>query len=281
MKKIIFVVLCVLLLSLFFFLKHKNEVHFDIEFEKLRPTKEKLNIYYNGYKVGHTLGISPCIGSKNSCFEAVLEDNEFFLPQNVYAKLKQKRLSLNRLEEYIELFYPNSPSYYSLQKKSKIKGELGLGLHNYVVEEISYSDMEQVKFALINSVVNLERATGVLVDLLDSLNGIVNSSKDEVKSTLKSVSETSRATENFAKKINTSTDEAQLRSVLENVDEISSNLNSSVCKIREITDEIYEYDVPYTLNSILTNADEIIGGMNCKLKKPFGGLRFLFGKPIR
>ena len=50
-------------------------------------------------------------------------------------------------------------------------------------------------------------------------------------------------------------------------DEFSKTVPQIGCTINEI-------------NRVLCNIDEMTEGLNCTMKKPFGGLRLIFGSPV-
>lgn len=62
--KIIYVL--ILLISVFFIYRFFESDNADIlvEFQKMRPIKEKVNVYYNGFKVGRTTGLNLAIIQK-------------------------------------------------------------------------------------------------------------------------------------------------------------------------------------------------------------------------
>lgn len=62
-----------------------------------------------------------------------------------------------------------------------------------------------------------------------------------------------------------------VQSVSQNTKQMTKELNNTIpqinCSIQKI-------------NEILHNIDEMTAGMNCTMKKPFGGIRMIFGSPV-
>lgn len=283
--KIIYVL--ILLISVFFIYRFFESDNADIlvEFQKMRPIKEKVNVYYNGFKVGRTAGLKPCDHSKNICSKVRLDKNLMILPKNIEIKLKQKKISDNKFEDYMEIQYPVSPDFETIKDGAIIKGEVASGFHNYLNEEVSYSDMEMIKQNLISATDNLNKASGILVDILSSIDDVTSNSKQNSKLLISNLNKTVSNLSLLIGKIDNSLDDKVIRSIFYNVDDSTKNLNGTLENIRNFTYELNSDSGDITgtmnsLNSISRNIDEIVQGVNCTLQKPFGGLRLIFGAPV-
>lgn len=283
--KIIYVL--ILIISVFFIYRFFESDNADIlvEFQKMRPIKEKVNVYYNGFKVGRTVGLKPCDHSKNICSKVRLDKNLMILPKNIEIKLKQKKISDNKFEDYMEIQYPVSPDFETIKDGAIIKGEVASGFHNYLNEEVSYSDMETIKQNLISATDNLNKASGILVDILSSIDDVTSNSKQNSKLLISNLNKTVSNLSLLIGKIDNSLDDKVIRSIFYNVDDSTKNLNGTLENIRNFTYELNSGsgDITSTmnsLNSISRNIDEIVQGVNCTLQKPFGGLRLIFGAPV-
>ena len=283
--KIIYVL--ILIISVFFIYRFFESDNADIlvEFQKMRPIKEKVNVYYNGFKVGRTAGLKPCDHSKNICSKVRLDKNLMILPKNIEIKLKQKKISDNKFEDYMEIQYPVSPDFETIKDGAIIKGEVASGFHNYLNEEVSYSDMEMIKQNLISATDNLNKASGILVDILSSIADVTSNSKQNSKLLISNLNKTVSNLSILIGKIDSSLDDKVIRSIFYNVDDSTKNLNGTLENIRNFTYELNSDsgDIKSTMqsfNSISRNIDEIVQGVNCTLQKPFGGLRLIFGAPV-
>ena len=250
-----------------------------------QPIKEKVNVYYNGFKVGRTAGLKPCDHSKNICSKVRLDKNLMILPKNIEIKLKQKKISDNKFEDYMEIQYPVSPDFETIKDGAIIKGEVASGFHNYLNEEVSYSDMEMIKQNLISATDNLNKASGILVDILSSIDDVASNSKQNSKLLISNLNKTVSNLSLLIGKIDNSLDDKVIRSIFYNVDDSTKNLNGTLENIRNFTYELNSDSGDITgtmnsLNSISRNIDEIVQGVNCTLQKPFGGLRLIFGAPV-
>lgn len=255
----------------------KNNV--IIEFEKLRPVNERINIYYNGFKIGKSGKFFPCESSKNICLNVKLNKNAMFLPENISAEMKQKRVHDKKYEDYIEIIYPKTPSNLSIKDGMTIKGELSSGFHNYLNEEISFSDMESLKTSLSNSVYNLEKITGVLSDIVQNIDDTTKKSESNLNNTFKSVDVMTKNLANITYKIDNSIDPDSINAIMHNIDGITGNINEFTGDFNDSSSDIGE--TLSSIESITKNTDEIVQGVNCTLKKPFGGIRLMFGRVVK
>ena len=152
-------------------------------------------------------------------------------------------------------------------------------------EEVSYSDMETIKLNLIATTDNLNKATGILVDILNSIDDTVKSASPESKELIKNLNSTVQTTNNLMDKINNSIDENVISGIFYNVENSTNNLNDILYNAKIFTENINSTDENIkgsiqSLNSIAKNIDEIVQGINCTLSKPFGGLRIIFGRTV-
>lgn len=284
MKYFVSIIVVSLLIILFYIYRANNTVIL-VEFEKMRPVGDKINVYYNGFKVGNTIGLEPCDHSKNICSKIRLDKSLMLLPRNIEIMLKQKRLEGDKYEDYLEIIYPKLPDYAQLKDYDIIKGKVSAGFHNYLSEEVSYSDMETIKLNLIATTDNLNKATGILVDILNSIDDTVKSASPESKELIKNLNDTVQTTNNLMDKINNSIDENVISGIFYNVENSTNNLNDILYNAKIFTENINSTDENIkgsiqSLNSIAKNIDEIVQGINCTLSKPFGGLRIIFGRTV-
>ncbi len=263
MKNIVILLFLTILFGTIAFYNEKNMINVVIQFETLRPLFKKLDIFYNGYKIGHTKQIAPCYNSKSVCVYSVLNGSKMFLPDNLSAKLKIKKLHDDKHIEYIDLIYPANPSHNGLINDSTILGSISKGLNNYLIEEVDYSEIDEIKNSFLNTSKNLEESTFLLLDILNSLNSVVKNSENNLINSSSSLNSSLKSLDNLINQTKTNSNH-----ILSNFDNFSSEFYNS-------------FDIQansYYLNSITKNANEIITGINCNLKKPFGFFRILFGR---
>ena len=119
---------------------------------------------------------------------------------------------------------------------------------------------EGVKPNIVKSSQNINRTTENIIRVSENINdvsGNVASFSNNVNDTI-----TSDRMDTTAKNV---------QAVSKNVKQITKELNNTIpqinCSIQQI-------------NKILCNIDEMTAGVNCTMKKPFGGMRMIFGSPV-
>ena len=279
MRNILILGLFALLTGSLIYFDGQNNSNVVIEFEKLRPVSEKINVYYNGFKIGHSKKFSPCENARHICLGVSLKNNVMFLPENISAKMKQKKVHDRKYEDYIELIYPATPSHLPLKSGSIINGELSSGFHNYINEEISFSDMEDLKESLSNSVENIEKMTSALVNVMHNIDETTKKSEGNLQNTFKNVDMMTKNLANISNKIDSSIDPEAMQGIIRNIDGITGNVNEFTGEFNDSSSNIGE--TLSSIESITRNTDEIVQGVNCTLRKPFGGFRLMFGKVVK
>lgn len=275
MKNLFALLILFLVILLFYFLYEQKNINIIIEFDKLRPVFNKLDIFYNGFKIGRSKKVYPCHNSRAVCILCSIDNTKMFLPENISAKLKIKRVHEKNNIEFIDLIYPDNPSEYSLKNETYIKGTTSVGIQNYLHEEVDYSEIEQIKFSILNASKNLESSTYVLLEILNSINNMTKKSENNLINSSYYANSTLKNLNSSASKINNSINEKQLINILNNFEYITDDAHFGLKTFLSNFD--LKTNSEY-ITSIVKNADEIITGINCDLNKPFGFFRVLFGK---
>ena len=131
MKYFVSIIVVSLLIILFYIYRANNTVIL-VEFEKMRPVGDKINVYYNGFKVGNTIGLKPCDHSKNICSNIRLDKSLMILPRNIEIMLKQKRLEGDTYEGYLVIIYPKFPDDAQLKDYNIINGKISEAVRIYL-----------------------------------------------------------------------------------------------------------------------------------------------------
>jgi len=278
----VFIIFGVLILSLC----RAHYIEADAEFSKLRPVNGKIYVYYNGFKLGHVKTILPCRNSSGTCVKMSLNRSKMFLPSNITVKMKQKENNRGKYQDYIEIVYPTSPSYMELKDGAVIKGVLASGFRNYMNEEVGYDEIERVKLSILKGSEDFQKAAGVLFELISNVNDITEKTAPDIVQSVKNLNRTTKNVGKISSDVSLSVNEAQIKSVINNLDAAMYNLNSAGYNVMNLSGTVNRNssDISGTitsLNSISQDTAEIVRGINCTLRKPFGGLRLLFGKAIR
>ncbi len=263
---------------------YKTNTYVTAEFKNLRPFHDRAPIYYNGFKIGRVVKVRPNRTYTSTIVTLELHPHDLKLPVNMSASVKKERNRWNRKFDYIDLVYPDKPSGFYLKDGDRISGSTTVELDTYLANQDPES-LEAMKSDAAETIKNLNITIQTLGDLFSTLNSMAEDVKPNV---VKASSDLSESTSNFVKvsenatsvtgNINGALSEQRLDSTAKNVQVVTRNVklmtNEFNKTIPQIGCTINE------MNKVLCNIEEMTDGLNCTMRKPFGGLRLIFGSPV-
>lgn len=263
---------------------YKTNTYVTAEFKNLRPFHDRAPIYYNGFKIGRVVKVRPNRTYTSTIVTLELHPHDLKLPVNMSANVKKERNRWNRKFDYIDLVYPDKPSGFYLKDGDRISGSTTVELDTYLANQDPES-LEAMKSDAAETIKNLNITIQTLGDLFSTLNSMAEDVKPNV---VKASSDLSESTSNFVKvsenatsvtgNINGTLSEQRLDSTAKNVQVVTRNVklmtNEFNKTIPQIGCTINE------MNKVLCNIEEMTDGLNCTMRKPFGGLRLIFGSPV-
>ena len=261
------------------------------EFKELRPIHQRISVFYKGYKIGKVLYIKPSDDFKTSYMKiALFHNGKLKLPKNSVIKLQREK-DRWRKKDYIDIIYPEKPSDSYLES-----GDTGLGKTTVDIETFLSSQepesLENIRQNMEQTSEDLQGAIEALRDLFTSLNEIANENRENINATFQNMADTSRNIDNLTGKFNRSIKQKRLNESVSNMENAILNAKNSTEELERLSKRIN--DMTDTINGtmptvttgisdtgcIIKNLNEITCGISSTLKKRFGGLRLIFGKPI-
>ena len=264
--------------------RYKTNTYVTAEFYNLRPFHDRAPIYYNGFKIGKVVKVRPNKTYTSTIVTMELHPDDLKLPVNISANLKKEKNRWDKKFDYIDIIYPQKPSQFYLKDGDKIAGKTTVDLESYLANQDPDS-LDAIKADAAEAVKNLNITIQVLGDLFSTLNTMASDISPNV---VKASSDLQNGTANIVKitenvdtvtsNVNTAFNGQNMDSTAQNVQTVSKNvtvltgeLNKTIPQIGCTINE---------MNRILCNLDEMTAGLNCTMKKPFGGLRLIFGSPV-
>ena len=185
------------------------------------------------------------------------EDVKF--PKNIYIQMKRHSDDFT----YAEVMLPADPEVKFLANGDIIEGKTNLSFDSILEKHAQSGSLDAIILSLGDVMANVNNTVLEAEGLLKDVRRTVKNSEKHITTTTKNISE---ATGNFSKTtfhINNSVDQGTLDRTMENIENITQNID---CATR-------------TLPETMENVEGITGNVNSTMKKRFGGLRLLFGKP--
>lgn len=278
------VILALLLGIGFTYYTYRTNTYVTAEFKNLRPFHDKAPIYYNGFKIGKVIKVRPNKDYTSTIVTMELHPQDLRLPVNMAAHLKKEKNRDDKKYDYIDLIYPEKPSGYFLKTGDRISGKTTVELETYLANQDPES-LDAIKADFAETVKNLNVTIQTLGDLFTTLNSMAEDVKPNVIKASSDLSESSsnlvKISQNadlFTNNINSSLDKDRLNATAKNVQATSKNIKVLT---NEVNKTIPQIGCTVTqMNRVLCNIEEMTAGLNCTMKKPFGGFRLFFGKPI-
>ncbi len=263
---------------------YKTSTFVTAEFKNLRPFHSKAPIYYNGFNIGRVVKVRPNKEYTATIVTLWLHPHDLKLPVNVSANLKKERNRHDKKFDYIDIVYPEKPSGFYLKDGDKIAGKTTVELDSYL-SNMDPDSLDSIKADFAESVQNLNVTLQTLGELFATLNSMAEEVKPDI---LKSSSNLSVTTDNIVKvsqnaksltdNINNALPEDRINTTAKNVQIISKNVKVMSNELNKTMPQIK--CTVCEANRVLENVEEMTAGLNCTMKKPFGGLRLIFGSPI-
>lgn len=288
--KLILALVIILITCLVIFYKMVMYTYITVRFKEARPFHHHAPVYYKGHKIGKIIHVRHSKDYQYTLAKLVIYPHDLNLPENISAKLKI--IKRGRFEkDYVDLIYPQNPTPIRLKNKSVIEGTTTIDAHSYF-SSLDTENLEAMQKNASDTLANLESSTAGLNELLSMVNSIVEENRENINLSAKNLAAASLNTNALTTRIDKAITQEKLQAVLDNIDAASTNVKSITQTFTGVSENLGSttgaigQSMPMlecalaNATAISANLREITTGIKCTMKKPFGGLRILFGKSI-
>lgn len=276
-----FILLFILIALVFVSLNYLFHRHFIAVFNDLRPFDGKIPVYYKGIKVGKAGDLTHNKDLIRTNVKITLRNKKLKLPLNTKAMLK-KRIKNDKEIDYIELIYPQTPSDRYIKENSHIHGVSTVDIKEYLKNQ-SPEDLEKIKTNILSASENLYTSLAAIGNMFVLIQDILQENRGNIKNSSNNLKETTKNINRATKKIDNIILEEQWNNTFSNIENSTGGLNNFTNNINK-TVLNFDETMPDTLkntNEITQNLNSITCGIRQTLSKKFGGLRLFFGKVIQ
>ena len=279
MKKIL--VLFTVFVSILVLINYCSHRHITAVFENLRPFDGNIAVYYKGIKIGKAADRVHNDDGIRTNVKITLRNKKLKLPLNTKAVLK-KRIKNDKEIDYIELVYPEVPSEKYIKENSHINGYTTIDVKEYLKNQTP-EDLDKIKSNLLTASENLYTTLDSIGGLFVLLQDILQENRANIKNSSSNFKDTTHNINKVTKKIDNIIIEEQWNNTFRNLENSTGGLHNFT---HNINNTILDFDktIPDTLqntNEITDNLSSITCGIRQTLSKKFGGLRLFFGKVIQ
>lgn len=277
-----FIILCFIVLTLFYSLYIFGHTRITAEFKELEPFRHRLPVFYKGFLIRHTTKVYPGPDYTTTRIDMRIRLKKLSLPENTFAIVKSKND-----EEYIELIYPKSPYITRLRTESLIEGIKGGTFETFIQEQSQNGELEEIKFNLNKTIKSAGETFDALTGMLTIISEILEDIRPNLNETALNLNKTSQNLADSTSDIKESIQKGYIDKTLLNVQQSSDNLVSSTKNFSGFTNSLNKESsilancLLKNLNIVTTNINQVVIGLQNTLKKRFGGLRIIFGKSIQ
>ena len=256
---------------------YKTSTFVTAEFHNLRPFHDRAPIYYNGFSIGWVIRVRPNEDYTSTIVTLWLHPHDLKLPTNVEVHLKKEKNRRDRKFDYIDIVYPKEPSGFYLKDGDRVAGKTTVELESYLANQDPES-LEAIKADFAETIKNLNITVQTLGDLFATLNSMAEDVKPNVVQASSNLNSTTDNLAKVSKSANSALTEERMNATAKNVQIMSKNMKLMTHELNKTMPQVQ--CTICEVNKVLSNVDEMTAGLNCTMKKPFGGLRLIFGRPI-
>lgn len=295
---VLFMSILVGFVAVYIFATNLDTLHITASFEELEPFNKQLNVYYKGFKLGHSTKVYPSKDFLHTNVRMVLKNaHTLQLPDNTTAKIRTKNK-----KDYIELVYPTAPSITYLKNNSIIEGQKGINFSNFLQDKADSGGLDEITNNLSDTVASAGQTLDSLTELFKTANEILidlkpalHESGVNIAKTTQNLTETTENLANVSRELNISaTKPKRLDNTFANIELITSNLAQTTLNTATLTQRTDKETVELincvirninvvvgNVNVVVKNVNDIVKGFQTTLSKRFAGMRVLVGSPLR
>lgn len=289
-------ILLVCVLAIIALYIYNSTYYVVVRFNELGPITKNMAIYYNGFKVGKIVSIEPDNDFKHTLVRVNLIWNNLKLPQNTTVQLK----SFPSGELFLQFIYPENPSLKTIKRGDMIEGISPYSLEQFMLGQNISGVTDVVSIHVIKALNAMEVANMEMQNFFKITSTLMQQNKKGMDTSVnntvimtKNLAEMAENLNQTSKKLNNSLDEKKFQDSSSNFKDSTSNIKESTQNIKEITENINRAtkDIDKTMkkvddtvsqvNSAAENLNCITGGLHETLGKRGGGMRILFGTPVK
>lgn len=277
--------LFIIMASLLFLYRIWTYTYLTVEFNDARPVRNKIPVYYKGYRIGKVEKIKPSEDFKTTNVTIVLYPRRLKLPINTTAMLTREKRGESYETDFIDLLYPDNPSEAILRDGDSIIGVTTLDMDNFFSKKAASGELDAITKNVNTLLENLQATSKALSELMSVLQDTVNENRPSIKEMTSNFAEASNQFKSFSIKLNNSINQQEIQSTFSSLNSSSANFSSTTKNIDKFTESLNS-SIP-EIRSIISNTDKITddietitSGLKCTMSKKFGGLRLFLGKPI-
>lgn len=253
-----------------------------IRFDELGPLTKNMSVYYNGFKIGKIVHIGPDKDFKHTLVRVNLKHSDTNLPQNTTVHVE----SFPNGERYLQFVYPNSPSFKMIQRGDILEGIAPYSIEKFMLGQNISGVTDVVSIHVIQALNSTEIANQEIKLFFQTTSKIAQENRAGIRASVNNTAAMTKSLAQMAENLNRTT--KKLNDALEEktLQDTTSNIKDTTSHIAEATKDIGKTieNIDATISqtkAAAENLNSITSGLNETLGKKFGGMRVMFGAPVK
>lgn len=286
-KDILYILMAVLVVLGIYF--YYIQYYIIVRFNELGPLSKNMAVYYKGFKIGKISRISPDKDFKHILVKVTLSTSNLDLPQNTIVTVERFPSG----ELYLQFLYPQSPSLNPLRRGDMVEGIAPYSLEQFMLSQNISGMTDIVSEHIIRALRAADAANQQINIFFRTTTKLINTNTQGIT---KSVNNVEAMTERLAQmaqnlnqtseKLNNAIEEQALKDTASNIKDTTDNIKVITQNISTATKDLDKTmqkvdDALSQVHTTAQNIDSVTIDLNKTLSKRFGGMRVMFGTPVK
>lgn len=253
-----------------------------IRFDELGPLAKNMSAYYKGFKIGKIVKIGPDKDFKHTLVRVNLTNKNIKLPQNTV--VYEEKFPNGEL--YLQFVYPTSPSLDVIKRGDILEGMAPYNIEQFMMGQSVSGMSDIVSLHIIKALNSADAANQEMKVFFQIASKLIQTNKKEINASVnntaamtKSLAQMAENLNQTSKKINNAVDESTLKSTLTNIKTTTDDISKATKDMDKTMKKIDETIIQ--VNATAANLNSITSGLNETLSQKFGGMRIMFGTPVK
>lgn len=280
-SKVLLIIFAILLAAVWLYF-YNTSYYVIVRFDELGSITKNMSAYYNGFKIGKITKINPDKDFKHMVARINLYYKDMNLPQNTTVKVE----AFPNGELYLEFVYPPSPSLKTIKRGDILEGIAKYSLEEFMLGQNVSGVSDIVSIHVLKALNAMDLANKEMEQFFKVTSKVVEENKkgislsvDNIVLMTDSFAQMAENLNKASKKLNNSMDEKDLKKTTSNIKDTTDNIAKAT---KDIDKTVKKIDDTITqVNAVSENLNVITCGVKETLAKRFGGMRIMFGTPVK
>ncbi len=284
----LFVIFLVGIIFIAAFYDYFNHTYIKAEFKKTDPMPPRMGVYYQGYRLGTTRKVRISKDFKTTYLYITLNQRGLHLPKNITVEVK----NYDEDTKYVDIIYPPAPMIRYIETGDVIKGK-SESSESYGISNTNQAHIDSLAAKGESLLSSAAKTTDALTDLFVLMNEILSENRENLfvsstslKNSMQNFETTTDNLKDLSGKLNGEITNEIIKNNAQNISDITKNFADSSKNFNKTSSDFSVLipklsELTEIAKATLCNLNAVTLGLGDTLRKRFGGMRVLFGQPLK